>query len=115
MNASRRCPCGDARVRGGRPLRRAGLPTIARSACSWLLALAAALPAGAAIGADAAGGYPDRPIRLLVGFAPGGGTDTTARAISQRLGQALGQQVVVDNRAGAAGNIATDIVAKANP
>jgi tripartite-type tricarboxylate transporter receptor subunit TctC len=74
--------------------------------------LAQALPAAAA---DEAGRYPERPIRLLVGFAPGGGTDTTARAIAQKLGQALGQQVIVDNRPGAAGNIATQIVANANP
>jgi len=60
------------------------------------------------------GGYPERPIRLLVGFAPGGGTDTTARAIAQRLSIALGQQVVIDNRPGAAGNIAADIVAKSS-
>ncbi len=59
--------------------------------------------------------YPDKPIRMLVGFAPGGGTDTTARAISAKLGEMLGQQVIVDNRAGAAGNIATDLVAKALP
>jgi len=69
---------------------------------------AATLPA-------AAGGYPTKPIRMLVGFAPGGGTDTTARAISQPLSEALGQQVVVDNRAGAAGNIATDIASKSPP
>jgi tripartite-type tricarboxylate transporter receptor subunit TctC len=60
-------------------------------------------------------GYPDKPIRMLVGFAPGGGTDTTARAISAKLGELLGQQVIVDNRAGAAGNIATEMVAKAPP
>lgn len=59
--------------------------------------------------------YPERPIRMLVGFAPGGGTDTTARAIGQRLTAALGQQVVVDNRPGAAGNIAAEIVAKSPP
>ena len=59
--------------------------------------------------------YPERPIRILVGFAPGGGTDTTARAIGQRLAAALGQPVVVDNRPGAAGNIAADIVAKSDP
>jgi tripartite-type tricarboxylate transporter receptor subunit TctC len=74
--------------------------------------LAQAMPAAAA---DEAGRYPERPIRLLVGFAPGGGTDTTARAIAQKLGQALGQQVIIDNRPGAAGNIATQIVANANP
>ena len=59
--------------------------------------------------------YPDKPIRMLVGFAPGGGTDTTARAISAKLGERMGQQVIIDNRAGAAGNIATEMVAKAVP
>jgi len=65
-------------------------------------------------GANAAD-YPTKPIRMIVGFAPGGGTDTTARAISSKLGELLGQQVIIDNRAGAAGNIATEMVAKANP
>lgn len=64
---------------------------------------------------DQATSFPERPIRLLVGFAPGGGTDTTARAIAQKLSQSLGQQVVIDNRPGAAGNIAAHIVSKANP
>src|SRR5690606_38620021 len=59
--------------------------------------------------------YPDRPIRLLVGFAPGGGTDTTARALAGKMSERLGQQVIVDNRPGAAGNIATDLAARANP
>lgn len=59
--------------------------------------------------------YPNKPIRMIVGFAPGGGTDTTARAISSKLSELLGQQVIIDNRAGAAGNIATELVAKANP
>ena len=59
--------------------------------------------------------YPERPVRMLVGFAPGGGTDTTARAIAHKMSAALGQQVVIDNRPGAAGNIATAIVAKADP
>jgi len=59
--------------------------------------------------------YPTKPIRLVVGFAPGGGTDTTARAIGSKLGDLLGQQIIIDNRAGAAGNIATEIVAKAAP
>jgi tripartite-type tricarboxylate transporter receptor subunit TctC len=59
--------------------------------------------------------YPTKPIRMLVGFAPGGGTDTTARTIAQPLSEALGQQVIVDNRPGAAGNIAADIAAKSPP
>ncbi len=59
--------------------------------------------------------YPTKPIRMIVGFAPGGGTDTTARAISAKLNDLLGQQVIIDNRPGAAGNIAADLVAHANP
>jgi tripartite-type tricarboxylate transporter receptor subunit TctC len=59
--------------------------------------------------------YPTKPIRLLVGFAPGGGTDTTARAISQKLTASLGQQVIVDNRPGVSGNIAAEITANAPP
>lgn len=59
--------------------------------------------------------YPTKPIRLVVGFAPGGGTDTTARAMNNKLSELLGQQIIVDNRPGATGNIATEIVTKANP
>jgi tripartite-type tricarboxylate transporter receptor subunit TctC len=59
--------------------------------------------------------YPERPVRLVVGFAPGGSTDVTARIIAERLTAAFGQQVIVDNRSGAGGNIGADIVAKSNP
>ncbi len=59
--------------------------------------------------------YPDRPIRLVVPFPPGGGSDITGRTIAQKLGEALGTQIIVDNRGGAGGNIGTDIVAKAVP
>ena len=59
--------------------------------------------------------YPTKPVRMLVGFAPGGGTDTTARALSTKLSDRLGQQVIVDNRPGAAGNIATEILTRAQP
>ena len=59
--------------------------------------------------------YPDRPVRMLVGFAPGGGADTAARPVGQRLSEVLGQQFVVDNRPGAGGNIATEIAARATP
>ena len=69
----------------------------------------------AAAGAFAAEGYPTRPIRMIVGFAPGGGTDLTARPVAQKLSELLGQQVIVENRPGAAGNIATEQVARAAP
>ncbi|MBI2294548.1 MAG: tripartite tricarboxylate transporter substrate binding protein [Betaproteobacteria bacterium] len=59
--------------------------------------------------------WPARPIRLLIPFAPGGGADTLARIISPKLTEGLGQQWVVDNRGGAGGNIAAEIVAKAAP
>jgi tripartite-type tricarboxylate transporter receptor subunit TctC len=59
--------------------------------------------------------YPNKPARLLVGFAPGGGVDVTARIVAGKLTELWGQQLVVDNRAGAGGTIATDIAAKAAP
>lgn len=71
-------------------------------------ALAAALPAQAQ-------DYPTRPIRLIVPFAPGGVTDTSARVVADKLGQRLGQSVVVENKPGASGNIGTQLVAQAEP
>lgn len=79
---------------------RAGLVA---SAC-W-----AALPAWA----QAPAWQPDKPIRLLVGFAPGGSSDVVARLMAPKLGKLLGQPVVVENRAGAGGALAADAVAKA--
>ena len=75
--------------------------------------LAAAL-AVAACGA-AAQNFPAKPINTVVGFEPGGGTDTVARIVARPLGDILGQQIVVENRAGAGGNIAVDYAAKAAP
>src|ERR1700733_8335055 len=75
-------------------------------------ALAAALACLSAT-VPAADSYPNKPIRMLVGFAPGGGTDTTARALTPKLSERLGQQVIIDNRPGAAGNIATEIITNA--
>ncbi len=63
----------------------------------------------------AAQNYPTKPIRLIVPFAPGGGTDILARVIGQKLGESMGQQVVVDNRAGAGGNLGTELAATASP
>jgi hypothetical protein len=59
--------------------------------------------------------YPDRPIRLLVGFAAGGPADISARVLGDRFAEAWGQPVIVENITGAAGNIATERVAKAPP
>ncbi len=78
------------------------------------ITLLAMLPA-ALYGLDAAAQYPVKPIRLLVGIAPGGGPDIVARLIAAKLGESLGQAVVVENRAGSNGNIAGDYVAKSAP
>jgi tripartite-type tricarboxylate transporter receptor subunit TctC len=83
---------------------------------SGLLAAPAVLagrPASAQAGGAAA--YPNRTIRLIVPFTPAGTTDIAARILAERLTQRLGQQVVVENRAGAGGNVGSEVVAKADP
>jgi tripartite-type tricarboxylate transporter receptor subunit TctC len=70
---------------------------------------------GFALAAAAQSGFPSKPITIVVGFEPGGGTDTTARILQKPLTEQLGQQVVVENRSGAGGNIAVDYVAKSAP
>ncbi|HYC47254.1 MAG TPA: tripartite tricarboxylate transporter substrate binding protein [Burkholderiales bacterium] len=77
------------------------------------IAAFAGLTAFAAHAAEPA--FPTKPVRVLVGFSPGGGTDVAVRIIGKKLSELWGQQVVVDNRPGAGGLIAFDIVAKANP
>jgi tripartite-type tricarboxylate transporter receptor subunit TctC len=59
--------------------------------------------------------YPNKPVKLIVGFAPGGSTDIVARIVAQRLGERLGQTIIVENRAGAGGTIGADAAAKAPP
>lgn len=82
-------------------------PVLAVSgACAIALSLAGALPV-------LAQDYPARSVRMVLPFPAGGGSDLVARIIAQKFSQQLGQQVIVDNRAGASGNIAADIVAKA--
>jgi tripartite-type tricarboxylate transporter receptor subunit TctC len=77
------------------------------------LFVATALAAAASLAA--AQPYPTKPVRIIVGFAPGGGTDTVARVLGQKLSEWWGQQVIVENRAGATGTIGADLVAKAPP
>ena len=76
------------------------------SAAAALIIMQSAAPAATA--------YPDRPVRLIVGFPPGGAADTLGRIAAQQLTDRMGQQVVVDNRGGAGGLIATDIAVKAD-
>src|SRR5689334_814490 len=88
----------------------------AASAPLHVLAMSALLIAMCVVPATrAAETYPDRPVRLVVGFPPGGAADILGRIVAHELTSGLGQQVVVDNRGGAGGLIATEITARANP
>jgi tripartite-type tricarboxylate transporter receptor subunit TctC len=77
-----------------------------------LLGGAAVLPVAAAVAAEA---YPSRPIRLIVPFPAGGGTDIVGRVLGQKLHESLGQPVVIDNRSGAGGTLGTGLAAKSSP
>lgn len=68
-----------------------------------------------ALSVAAYGAYPEKPVRLIVGFPAGGGSDILARALAERVGAEWGQQVIVDNRPGASGNIAAEIAARSAP
>ena len=80
-----------------------------------VLAAIAALACAQAPSTRSGQDYPSRPVRLLVPFGPGGVGDITARVVAQKIGASLGQQIVVDNRPGAGGIVASEIVAKAAP
>jgi tripartite-type tricarboxylate transporter receptor subunit TctC len=81
----------------------------------WCSVLCALLGGAALAQAQDPSSYPDRPIRLVVAFAPGGATDTFARQITQELGEALGQSVLIENKPGAGGYIAWNYVAASEP
>ena len=74
-----------------------------------------AMAAGATANVGSEPAYPSKPIRMLVGFSPGGATDVAARIIGKKLAEAWNQQIVIDNRAGAGGLVAFEMTAKANP
>ncbi|MEP6608110.1 MAG: tripartite tricarboxylate transporter substrate binding protein [Burkholderiaceae bacterium] len=87
------------------------ISNVIQLAGGWLLAFSA-LTASSGVQAQA---YPNKPIRIVVPYPPGGTSDILARSIGQKLGDALGQTVVVDNKPGANGNIGADLVAKSAP
>lgn len=106
-------PVPGSPQRKGASARRSGLPDLACAmALSGACALGAVAPAAAQGGAAA---WPQRPVRMLVGLPPGGTTDLVARASAIRLAEGLGQPVIVDNRPGASGAIAGELVARATP
>jgi tripartite-type tricarboxylate transporter receptor subunit TctC len=72
-------------------------------------------PGAACAQADAASGYPKQPVRMIVGLAPGGSNDVIARVVAQKLSERMGQTFIVENKAGAGGTIAADMVARAAP
>lgn len=83
-----------------------------RIACALLFAALFGLPTPSAL---AAAGYPQKPIRLVIPFSPGGATDVFARALSDKLAEVLGANIIIDNRGGAGGTLGTAVVARAAP
>jgi tripartite-type tricarboxylate transporter receptor subunit TctC len=99
-------------IRRERPAAMSGRSRPARLQCwTFAAALIIAVAGAPAVAQD----YPNRPIRFLVGFTPGGSSDSVARIVGQKLADRLGQPIVVDNRGGASGGIAAELVAKSVP
>lgn len=90
-------------------------PITARKAQAGAVTALAFFFAATAAEAAQPSNYPSKPIRVIVGFAPGGSADITARTVGQKMSELLGQSVVVDNRSGASGIIGTELVARATP
>ncbi len=93
----------------------AAMPGLNTCLARALLAAALSIAAGPAAAADDSSSYPTRPVVIVVGFAPGGATDITARLLAGRLTQALGKPFIVENRPGADSNIGTEQVVRAKP
>src|SRR5215831_18325304 len=102
------CTSGSARDEAGQPPHLLG-----RRNFLHLAACAAALPAASRVARAQA--YPTRPVRLIVGWPPGGGADTVSRIVGQWLSERLGQQVIIENRPGASTNIAAQAVINSPP
>ena len=81
----------------------------------WCTAAAVAMTFQAALGSASAQTYPDKPIRLIVGYAPGGSVDIVARIITEKIGDRMGQRFVIDNRPGGGTTIASQLLAKSPP
>src|SRR2546430_1500593 len=79
------------------------------------ICLAAIVALGMLTGGAAAQGYPNKPIRMIVAFPPGGSTDTVARILGPRLSERLGQPIVIDNRPGAGGSIGVELAVRSAP
>src|ERR1043165_524978 len=86
-----------------------------RALIAALVAAAIAAPSHAAEKSPPVNGYPSKPVRFISPFSAGGGTDTVARTLAQRMSEAMGRAFVVDNRGGAEGAIGTDLGAKSPP
>jgi tripartite-type tricarboxylate transporter receptor subunit TctC len=91
------------------------METVMKKIISLVLAIASLMAVPVVGAQSAAQSFPNKPIRFVVPFPPGGGNDILARALAPKMSEILGQQVVIDNRAGAGGNIGADFVAKSPP